>query len=289
MKSALQKSPIPSSKIFVVKELKEPLFDPKWHFHPEYQIFMVLEGYGTRFIGDNVKPFKKGDISFLGPNVPHLWRSDSDATKMDEKQWPVGIVVYFHENFISENLFHKVELIKISQLLKNSLRGIEVTGKTAKKVAEMLQDLKNLDGFDGVLELLKILNCLSKSKDLKLIASTGYTNSLKEADTERMNKVYTYVMKNFRNKINSAELANLTNMTTTSFSRYFKIHANKTFSDFIIEIRIGNACKLLIEKKMNIAQACYDSGFQSLSNFNKQFKSITKRTPLEYKKAYKMK
>lgn len=85
-----------------------------------------------------------------------------------------------------------------------------------------------------------------------------------------------------------ADLAKLTNMTPTSFSRYFKQHANKSFSDFVSEIRIGHACKLLIEQKINVSQACYESGFQTLSNFNKQFKTITNRTPLAFKKEYEV-
>lgn len=120
------------------------------------------------------------------------------------------------------------------------------------------------------------------------MASAGYTNTLREADTERMFKVYAFVMKNFKQKIFLTDLAKLTNMTPTSFSRYFKQHANKPFSDFVSEIRIGHACKLLIEKKMNVSQACYQSGYQTLSNFNKQFKHITKLTPLAYKKKYEI-
>lgn len=286
MKSALQKSPIPETHAFVVKALKEPVFDPNWHFHSEYQLFIVLKGSGTRFIGDNIKPFKRGDITFTGPNLPHLWRSDNDGLSNEDHSWSEGIVVYFHDNFVSENLLQKEEAIKLRHLFKKGLRGIEVTGKTAKIIRKMLLNLLKMKGFDSVIELLKILNCLTKSDEVELLASPGYTNTLKEGDTERMNNAYTYIMKNFKNKITISELASLTNMAPTSFSRYFKIHANKTFSEFVSEIRIGHACKLLIEKKMDISQTCYNSGFQTLSNFNRQFKAITCRTPLAYKKEY---
>jgi AraC-like DNA-binding protein len=120
------------------------------------------------------------------------------------------------------------------------------------------------------------------------LASPGYTNTLLEADTGRMYSVYAYVMKHFKQKMALIELASITHMTPTSFSRYFKLHANKSFSQFVIEIRIGHACKLLIEEKLNISQACYESGFQTLSNFNKQFKNLTQRTPLAYKKEYEV-
>lgn len=287
MKSALKKSPIPHTHAFVVKHLKEPIFDPAWHFHPEYQLFLVLKGQGTRFIGDNVSSFKPGDITFTGPDLPHLWRTDYEASSKFPIDYCEGIVVYFNENFIGQSLLQTEEAIRIRQLFKKSLRGLDVTGKTRKTVRKMISELPNLTGFDGVLELLKILNLLARTNDLETLASPGYTNSLKEGDTERMNKVYAYVMKNFRQKMTVSELAELTNMTPTSFSRYFKVHANKTFSEFVSEIRIGHACKLLIEKKINVSQACYASGFQTLSNFNKQFKTITKRTPMAYKKEYR--
>ena len=286
MKSALQKSPIPNSHAFVAKLLRQPNFDPIWHFHPEYQLFMVLKGSGTRFIGDHVKHFKEGDITFTGPNLPHMWRSDNEGYAVEENLWSEGIVVYFHDDFIGKSLLQKEEMIKLRQLFQKSLRGLDVTGRTADTIRSMINNLLHLEGMESVLELFKILNCLANTTESTVLASPGYTNSLKEGDTERMNNVHAYVMKNFKNKIELGTVASLANMTPTSFSRYFKIHANKTFSEFLSEIRIGHACKLLIENKMNIGEACYESGFQTLSNFNKQFKAITKRTPLSYKKEY---
>ena len=285
MKTALKKSPIPKTHAFVVQQLNQPIFDPNWHFHPEYQLFMVLKGQGTRFIGDHVKQFYVGDITFTGPNLPHLWKSDTD----DPGKRAEGIVVYFDYDFIGESLLQKEEYIRLRHLFKKSLRGFDVIGKTATIVGKKLKELPNLQGFDAVLGLLQILNLLSKTEDLKVLASSGYTNTLREGDTERMNMVYAHVMKHFTRKIPITEMAGLTNMTTSSFSRYFKTHANKTFSEFVSEIRIGHACKLLIDKKMNASQACYQSGFRTLSNFNRQFKAATNCTPTAYKESYKMK
>lgn len=249
---------------------------------------MVLKGKGTKFIGDHVKSFKPGDITFLGPDLPHLWRSDAEASVNKNGIYAKGIVVYFQEDFISTSLLNKEEGLMLRQLFKKGLRGFDIIGHTAKKVGQMLIDLPKREGFDAVLALLHILNCLSQTDDIELLASSGYTNTLREGDTHRMNQVYAHVMKNFKRKMPISELASLTNMTPTSFSRYFKTHSNKTFSEFVSEIRIGHACKLLIDKKMNASRACYESGFQTLSNFNRQFKVATKRTPLEYKKRYEM-
>ncbi|TLP70697.1 AraC family transcriptional regulator [Maribacter sp. ACAM166] len=286
MKNALQKSPIPESRAFLAKHLREPVFDPHWHFHPEYQLFMVLKGSGTRFIGDSVKPFKTGDITFTGANLPHLWRSDHEQQQEMNIAWSEGVVIYFHDDFLGNHLLQTDETILLRQLFHKSLRGMEFTGETAHTLQKLLLQLVPMEGFEGILQLLKVLNFISHTKEYELLASPGYTNTLREADTERMYTVYAYVMKNFKQKMALIELANITNMTPTSFSRYFKVHANKSFSNFVSEIRIGHACKLLIEEKMNVSQCCYKSGFQTLSNFNKQFKTITKSTPLEYKARY---
>ena len=288
MKPALEKSPIPDTHAFVVKDLRQVNFDPKWHFHPEYQLFVVLKGTGTRFIGDHVKHFKEGDIAFTGPNLPHLWRSDNEETDVEDELFVEGVVIYFQEDFMGKTLLQKEEMIKLRQLFLKSHRGLDILGETAAKIKSMMVELLQLEGLDSVIQLLKILNALASTSEYKLLASPGYTNSLKEADTERMSNVHAYVMKNFKGKLSLEEVAALANMTPSSFSRYFKLHANKTFSEFLSEIRIGNACKLLIEQKLNVTQACYESGFQTLSNFNKQFKAITKRTPMAYRKEYEV-
>ena len=286
MKAALQKSPIPDAHAFVVKNLKEPHFDLNWHFHPEYQLFVVLKGTGTRFVGDHVQPFREGDMVFTGPNLPHLWRSDDVYFEGRKDLSTNGIVIYFHEDFLPDSLLHTEEAIKVRNLLEKAKRGLSIAGSTAQEVQQKMLELLQLEGFESIIHLLKILHILSGSREYHLLSSAGYTNSLKEGDTEKMNQVHAYVMKNFKSKISLEEVAALANMTPTSFSRYFKTHANKTFSSFLSEIRVGYACKLLIEQKMNVAQACYASGFFTLSNFNKQFREITGKSPVAYRKAY---
>lgn len=284
MKPPLQKSPIPQEHAFVIRHLKGN-FDPNWHSHSEYQIFIVLKGTGTRFIGDHVKPFKPGEIVLTGPNLPHLWRSDHDYFEA-KGMTTEGIVIYFHENFLGSEFLQKTEMHRIRQLLMRAARGIEFTGATRETVARMMSKLIEQKDFESVLALLQLLNVLSHSSEYKLLSTKGYSNTLKASDTERMNRVHEFVMKKFREKITLDEAASHANMSPTSFSRYFKNHANKTFSHFLAEIRIGYSCKLLQESEAAISDVCYASGFNTLSNFNRQFKSLTNYTPLEYKKIY---
>lgn len=283
---ALQKSPISADRAFEFSYLQAPHFDANWHFHSEYQLFIVLRGTGTRFIGDHVQPFRDGDLVLTGPDLPHLWRSDLEYFEGNRELSTEGIVVYFPADFFGAQFLQKMEMYPVRQLLINASRGIAFRGRAADKVREMMLALLDTKDFGSIVQLLQILEVLAQTEDYQLLANPGYSNSLKQSDTERMNNVHAFVMKNFRDKITLEQVAALANMTPSSFSRYFKTHANKTFSEFLTGIRIGYSCKLLIEKKLNITQACYDSGFNTLSNFNRQFKAYTSYTPVAYRNRY---
>ena len=283
MKSIVQKSAIPHSKLLVVKRLEELNFDPSLHQHPEYQLFLVLKGWGTRFIGDNIKPFKPGDLVFTGPNLPHLWRNDPDTKKSSKT---LGIVIYFPQNFLSEIINSKEEMENIRLLFEKAGRGLEIYGKTNKMVNKMMQELLYAKGVSRLIILLQILNTIADSTDSHPITHVNYIPINNKTESDRMNKIYRYIMKNFRNKISLEVIADLINMTPSSFSRYFKSRVNKSFSDFLKELRIDYARKLLNENKISINSVSYDSGYTTLSNFNKQFKEVTGKTPLQYRNEY---
>lgn len=283
---ALQKSPISPDHSLEVKFLSEPHFDPNWHFHPEYQLFIVLQGTGTRFIGDAVHPFRRGDVVLTGPNLPHVWRSDQEYFDPTSQHQTEGIVIYFHEHFLGETFMRTTEAYKIRQLFAHAQRGMHFLGRTSECVEQRMRELLAAKDFDRILLLLQLLNTLASTDEFVLLASAGYTNTLKDADTQRMNDVHAYVMANFRDRITLDEAAAIANMTPTSFSRYFKVHANKTFSEFVSEIRIGHSCKLLSTQKISVSQVADESGFHTLSNFNRQFRAITGYHPLEYRRKY---
>ncbi|GAB5554193.1 MAG: AraC family transcriptional regulator [Saprospiraceae bacterium] len=286
MKVPLQKSPIPASEVFVIKKLLEPFFDPNWHFHPEFQLFTVNKGTGTRFVGDNIQRFKAGDVVFTGPNLPHLWRSDQEYFSGNKTLNTIGVVVYFHENFLGEDLLQKKELLEIKQLLYKANRGMSFYGKTAVTVRQKMKHLLNTRSFDAFLLLLEILRTLAQSNEYQLLASETYGNSLKNTDTDRMSRVYDYIMGHYYDKITLKEVADLAYMTPSSFSRYFKQCSNKTFSQLISELRIGHASKLLMEQDLPIMEICFKCGFRTLSNFNRQFKHIHGVSPTAYRRAY---
>jgi AraC-like DNA-binding protein/quercetin dioxygenase-like cupin family protein len=283
---ALQKSPISPEHALEARLLHAPHFDPSLHFHPEYQLFTVLEGTGTRIIGDRVQPFRKGDVVFTGPNLPHVWRSDREYFKHNSELSTAGIVIYFHENLVSDGLIKTNEAYRIRQLFTHSRCGMCFFGQAADQIVSHMRAVLYARDFDRIILMFQLFDILSSTQEYQLLATTGYTNNLKDADTKRMNDVHEYVLHNFSDKISLDGAAALANMTTTSFSRYFKVHANTTFSDFVSEIRIGHACKLLATDKISVAQIASESGYLTMSNFNRQFKSRTGYSPLEYRQKF---
>jgi AraC-like DNA-binding protein len=233
-----------------------------------------------------VHPFKNGDVVFTGPNLPHVWRSDQEYFEHGGNRVTEGIVIYFPEHFLSESFMRTTESFRIRQLFAHAQRGMAFFGKIAEHVEQQMHALLASKDFDRVLVLLQLLNTLAATGEYALLSSPEYTNTQKDADTRRMNDVHAYVMANFRDRITLREAAAIASMTPTSFSRYFKVHANKTFSDFVSEIRIGHACKLLSTKKISVAQASDESGFHTLSNFNRQFRTVTGYSPLDYRRKY---
>lgn len=288
MKPALLKNIESHTGSLTIQELKESHFDPNWHFHPHYQLFTVLEGTGTRLIGDSIRHFEPGDTVFLGPDVPHLWRNDNEYFKKDSGLETHGIVLYFQEDFLGNEFLNKPEMKAIQQLLLESKRGFVYAGNTREVIRKALSALMNIEGFERILRTLELLNLLAHSADSQPITSFNYVNTYKVSETERMQKVNNYVLQHFKNEIRLGEAASLAGMSEAAFCRYFKTRSNKTFTDFVSEIRIGHACKLLIETTYTISQIAYESGFDTLSNFNRNFKKTTGQTPRDYRAAYQI-
>ena len=286
MKKPLQKSKIPTNKVFVIKELRESYLDKYWHSHEEYQLNVILKGRGTRYIGDHMKPFKEGDLVLTGPNLPHVWRSDNAYFDPENGLETHDIVIYFPESFLGKDALLKEEFEDIGKLLARADRGLEITGQTNRKVVKMMKDLVHRKGAGSIIGLLEILEVLSHSTELEPITHIDYKTNYKAHEKDKISEILEYVLQNFKEKITLQDVASIANMSESAFSRYFKNRVNKSFSDFLGDVRISNARKLLHDEDLNISQVCYESGFPTLSNFNKQFKDRIGKTPLNYKKEY---
>lgn len=264
-----------------IKELNLPHLEDQFHYHNVYEISYILKSNGRRVIGDNIEDFTDGDLTLLAPHVPHISYTDKD--NLDINPNVHALVVYFYPDWLTDNHFNSPELIKVRDLFENVKRGIKIFGQTKKKVVKSIIKLKTSRGLERIIILLDILVVISKSDEYECLASEGYTHLPSQKDVKRIDEVYQYVKEHFKDKITLEDIASIASMTPTAFCKYFKNRTNKTFSNFVNEIRIGYACKLLCKESLSISQICFECGFNNLTNFNRNFKQFTKMIPSEYK------
>jgi len=276
----LFKEKILSDDLFVLKEERFPYNDFPLHIHPEYELILVMKSHGRRYVGDNISSFSPGDLCLFGPNLPHTFYNKHLPADREVHQ----IVIQFEEGFLGEGFFDKVRFKGVKELFLRAAKGICFAGETRNTVAVKMKEMLQANDLEAVSLLLSILNLLSVSKDYQLLSGNYLSADHIEKDTERMSRVYHYLLNNFRNQITLEEIAGVASLTTAAFCRYFKKHTRKTFSEMVNELRIGHACKLLQLKEMSVLEVCYESGFNNISYFNRQFRLLMDRTPLQYRK-----
>ncbi len=285
MKPILEHLPLGAEESFVAKYFDYNYYPTPWHFHPEYELVLVTESTGKRFIGDKMTDFKPGDLALIGPLLPHLYRNDPEYYETESELRARSIVIHFLESTFGENFLSIPEAKKLQTLFSRSAKGLGITGKTNKIVSAKLFELLELTGFSRWLKLLEILNIIADSSEYHFISGHA-VNGKSESESARLDKVMKFVINNFHEEIYIADAADLINMTESSFSRYFRQRTRKTFTALVTEIRLNHACKLLVENTMNISEICFKCGFNNLSNFNRQFSKVYGINPLTYRKQY---
>lgn len=255
------------------------------HCHEEYELISITSGQGQEFIGDSVKKYITGDLILIGSNVPHLHLCDSIIDK-SIKQKSICDILHFPRNVFPDNLADIQEYSFINSILEHSLNGVKFnSSKIVSDALKMMKTINNKRGIERIMTLFKILDLLGKSKELTLISSvTHYTETILHNSNEPVDKIFTYLISNFKKVITLNDIANHVKLNPASLCRSFKQGTGKTLFNCLNEIRVEHACKLLLHSHLTISQIAYEVGFNNMSHFNKRFKGITKQTPTEYKK-----
>lgn len=287
MKAHFHKIPISSQSSFSIRHDVKPNFGSMWHYHPELELVYNIRGEGVRLIGDNISNFSAGEIVLLGQNLPHSWRCHEEYFQYDSDLEVEAIVIQFMPECLGRYLLGLPEAYLVPKLFEKAKSGLLITGEAREKLAELMVKAVQATDLERIIVFLSILKILSETDEVETIASQhhAFTQS-SEADAQRINKVCNYTLSNYKNDITLEEVASISNLSVTSFCRYFKLITKKTYYDFLIEIRISQACRLLIEDRLPTEVICFDCGFNNVSNFYRHFKKITKMTPLEYKRKY---
>ncbi len=269
----------------VVRRFELEAFTAPYHFHPEYELTLILKGEGKRYVGNHLDAYYDGDLCLLGSNLPHCWRTEPVVKGTVNA---ISLVVHFTPDFAGTTFMEKPALAEIRRLLQKSMRGIRFPSEGNDLVRKkMMALLETTNQFERLLILLELLHALSLRSDVQLLDADSDYQQNPSIDQHRINPVLAYIIDNFREEVSLAEAARLTNMTTNAFCKYFKKITRKTFMELVIEYRLNYATTQLVQTDKPISHICFESGFNDSTHFSRIFKSRMKATPLQYRQQFR--
>lgn len=254
----------------------------RWHHHPEYELVLITKGKGKRMVGDHIDHFEDYDLVLVGSFLPHEWLCEGSYYSQQDEFCGEGIVVQFIYNFLGDQFFSVPENKNLKRILEESSRGLIFSGKTKEKIISIMLKLCHQDSTDRLYSLFAIFGIISKSREYKPLSSPGFMEPFHTVGNEPMQKVLEYILKNFHGDIPMKILLDISNMSNTAFCSLFKKTYRMTFKSYLLQTRVGYSCRLLGNERFNISEIAYQSGFENLSNFNRQFKKIKGLTPSQY-------
>ena len=281
-------TPLGQNDVYVLLDSYSNGFDYPIHSHPEYELNLVMGVSGVRLVGDNTERFNEYDLVLLGPYLYHKWTGDEyEDGKL--KKYRV-VTIQFSIDLFEGPMFQKERFYRIRKMLDNSIRGIKFEGDVFKTAMTKMLSLTKDKGFTNILEFIDLLDLLSKTQSITYLASEGFTPATLKWESKRIQQAYNYIIKNFsETKFKLNDVAALINMSESAYSHFFRKYTNKSFTEFLTDVRIGHTCKLLLSTDETISQIAYRSGFNNIANFNRLFKKNKNCTPLEYRQRHKEK
>lgn len=276
----LEQVPHRPQESFDCEVVHGPDYGTRWHFHPEIQITLAIKSQGYRIVGDNISPLRDGDCVLIGADVPHVWQQDRTGSAHAVE----AVIVRFRRDFLGADFMARPELDSVGKLLARARRGLQVTGRTLQRVGKSLRALPEQEGLSRVITMLGILDELSQSSDLKPLASTGFRPSLDASDQERMGRILRYIEERLVDDLAREDLARVASLSEGAFSRYFKSRTGRSLPEYVNELRIGRACRMLSESDNAVTDIAFDCGYRNLANFNRWFLKLTGHVPRDYRR-----
>ena len=279
MKPLIEKLSLPENTSFVARTYRTPQFEVPWHQHIEYELILFTEGEGTSFIGNYVGEFKTGDIFFLGSNLPHTFQ------KANKDLVTSAVVIQFRDDCWGNGFLQMPESRNIQKLFSIASHGLKIKGSCRENLIPFIEELEFAEGFERIILSCECLQMIVQNREYETVS----TQEVKEFNTknkERIDKIYQYTIDYFQESVALEDVAKHAGMSVPAFCSYFKKSTKKTYIDFLNEVRIGYACRQLIDTQKNIEGICYESGFNTLANFNKQFFKVKRLTPSKYRKDF---
>lgn len=259
-------------------------FYDQLHQHAEIQIMWILQGEGTLIAGDYVGRFGPGDLYVIGSGQPHVFRNDKNYYDPKSKLKVKAISIYFNEKYWGDSFWQLEEMKLIRKFSGKASRGLEVRGKSKTAITDDILHLKKIQGIEKLIVFLSMLKKFCETRETKPLAVSAMASGFNPEEGKRMNAILSFTFRESHRKIYLREVAELANLSIEAFCRYFKVHTQKTYTSFLNELRVSNACQLLMNRDFSIQDVCYMAGFNNLSNFNRIFKQVMGKPPSHYLK-----
>lgn len=275
-------TPLTQNDIFIILNSEKIGFEYPIHYHPAYELTLILNSSGNRIVGNSVEKYYLNDLVLVGPEIYHKW--DDDDIPPKKRNNAHVITIQFSKDIFNQALFLKESFFSIKSLLKDSQRGLKFSGETFKIITKKMMNLVTVKGFHALLEFLEILHLLSISGDKEYLAGAEFISIHEYEKGDRVNKMYNYILANFNDRnLRITNLAQEANMSSSAFGHFFKKCTNKNFTQFVVDLRLGHASKLLLDSNLSISEIAFISGFNNIANFNRLFKKNKFITPKQYR------
>lgn len=286
MPAQFEKTILNEDESFFIGIFQDNLEKSTWHYHNNYEISFITEGSGKRIVADSIEDFQPGDLVFIGRNLPHVWIADKEMLTPSARTLEM-VFLQFTDKVLCSQLLALPEFNHVAKALSLSEQGIQIVGQTLNEVSELMLQMPYLKGFDRMSHFFKMMDIIGKSETHINLASKEYLKVRFTTGNKRIAAIHEYLMNNYREEVNLEKMADLVNMAEGSLCRFFKEHMGITLFEYLNKLKTDFACKLLMNPDLSILDVCFDSGFNNLSHFNKQFRKATGVTPTEYRKRFR--
>lgn len=279
--------PVSHDRTVIVKEEILPYFYPHLHQHEEIQLTLIQKGEGTLLVGNNMHSFRAGELYLIGANIPHVFKSSPSYFSSADTHAVHALTLFFSTKGKLSSLFDLPELRNIYSFFANHYSGFRVPPQSFNNISGMMLSIQYASGLDQLMQFFQLLKSLSTLENMTPLATDAPSKTYTDYEGMRISNIYSYIMQNYNRDITLEEVAAIAFMTPQAFCRYFKKHTGLTFVSFLNEIRINEACKKLINGSYeSVSSVAYDCGFNSITNFNRVFKSTIHKSPREYVSEY---
>jgi AraC-like DNA-binding protein len=286
MQTRLERIREKEGESFFTGIFQDNLEKSSWHYHGNYELSFITEGTGKRIVADSIEDFQPGDLVFIGRNLPHVWIADKETRALSSRTMEM-VFLNFTPEILSAQLLILPEFVNVKKALEMSEQGIQIVGQTLNEVSEIMLQLPYLKSLDRILHFFIMMDIIGRSRSNIQLASKEYLRMKFTPANKRVAIIHDYLMNNYREEVNLDRIAALVNMAKGSLCRFFRDVMGVTLIDYLNRLKVDFACKLLMDPDLSIMEVAFDSGFNNISHFNKQFRKITGISPSGYRKRFK--